>query len=93
MQFKLDHDYGWDDGLICGGTLDLAVAPLPGDEEFAHLLDDVDQRRDTRLRLRVTTDDGPVEYHLHLPPRERPRGCPASRSGIGASRIQSSRRH
>ena len=28
MSFKLDHDYGWDDGLICGGTLELAVGPL-----------------------------------------------------------------
>src|SRR2546426_12356426 len=21
LTFKLDHDYGWDDGLICGGTM------------------------------------------------------------------------
>jgi xanthine/CO dehydrogenase XdhC/CoxF family maturation factor len=26
LQFKLDRDYGWDDGLICGGTIDVAVA-------------------------------------------------------------------
>ena len=24
LRFKLDHDYGWDDGLICGGTIELA---------------------------------------------------------------------
>ena len=23
--FKLDHDLGWDDGLMCGGTMDVAV--------------------------------------------------------------------
>src|SRR4029078_4875653 len=25
MTFKLDHDYGWDDGLICGGTMHVYV--------------------------------------------------------------------
>lgn len=26
--FTLDHDYGWDDGLICGGRMSVLVAPL-----------------------------------------------------------------
>lgn len=25
LTFKLDHDYGWDDGLICGGAMDIYV--------------------------------------------------------------------
>ena len=25
FSFKLDHDLGWDDGLVCGGTMDVAV--------------------------------------------------------------------
>jgi xanthine dehydrogenase accessory factor len=25
LEFRLDHDYGWDDGLICGGVMDIAV--------------------------------------------------------------------
>src|ERR687883_1890431 len=29
--FQLDSDYGWDDGLICGGRMKIAVQPiLPG---------------------------------------------------------------
>src|SRR5947209_2795533 len=28
LNFKLDHDYGWDDGLICGGTMDIFVQVL-----------------------------------------------------------------
>ena len=29
--FDLDHDYGWDDGLICGGRVKILVQPaLPG---------------------------------------------------------------
>jgi xanthine dehydrogenase accessory factor len=30
LQFRLDHDYGWDDGLICGGTMDILVHMLAG---------------------------------------------------------------
>ncbi len=28
LDFLLNHDYGWDDGLICGGRMYVAVAPL-----------------------------------------------------------------
>lgn len=29
--FRLDHDYGWDDGLICGGRMTIVMQPLIGD--------------------------------------------------------------
>ncbi len=33
MTFQLDSDYGWDDGLICGGRMKMLVDPLrPGDD-------------------------------------------------------------
>lgn len=33
MSFQLDNDYGWDDGLICGGRMLVLVDPLrPGNE-------------------------------------------------------------
>ncbi|MBX3437330.1 MAG: XdhC family protein [Planctomycetaceae bacterium] len=28
LTFQLDHDYGWDDGLICGGRMTMLVHPL-----------------------------------------------------------------
>jgi xanthine dehydrogenase accessory factor len=28
--FQLDSDYGWDDGLICGGRMKIAVEPVTG---------------------------------------------------------------
>lgn len=28
LEFKLDHDYGWDDGLICGGVMQIAARHL-----------------------------------------------------------------
>jgi xanthine dehydrogenase accessory factor len=27
-RFQLDHDYGWDDGLICGGRMQILIEPL-----------------------------------------------------------------
>lgn len=33
LTFKLDSDYGWDDGLICGGRMKMLVDPIhPGDD-------------------------------------------------------------
>ena len=33
MSFQLDSDYGWDDGLICGGRMKMLVDPLrPGED-------------------------------------------------------------
>jgi xanthine dehydrogenase accessory factor len=28
LTFQLDHDYGWDDGLICGGRMTMLVDPV-----------------------------------------------------------------
>ena len=28
LSFQLDHDYGWDDGLICGGRMTMLVDPV-----------------------------------------------------------------
>jgi xanthine dehydrogenase accessory factor len=33
LSFQLDSDYGWDDGLICGGRMKMLVDPIrPGDD-------------------------------------------------------------
>jgi xanthine dehydrogenase accessory factor len=46
MTFQLDSDYGWDDGLICGGRMKMLVDPVrPGDDlsyfdEYARVLRD-----------------------------------------------------
>src|ERR671915_1116980 len=31
LTFCLDDDYGWDDGLICGGRMTILAQPLPAD--------------------------------------------------------------
>ena len=42
LSFNLDSDYGWDDGLICGGRMKMLVDPVRTDEDFGyyrHLID------------------------------------------------------
>lgn len=37
-RFQLDSNYGWDDGLICGGRMQILVVPLTGGPEQDYLL-------------------------------------------------------
>jgi xanthine dehydrogenase accessory factor len=71
LHFKLDHDYGWDDGLICGGSVELAVGPLPDADTLDRIADDIAARRETPLSIEVETDAGPMRYTAPIPPRER----------------------
>lgn len=36
LTFTLDHDYGWDDGLICGGRMSMLVDPLRSPADLAY---------------------------------------------------------
>jgi xanthine dehydrogenase accessory factor len=71
VEFTLDHDYGWDDGLICGGTLHLAIGPLPDVATLEQIVTAVEHRTPTNLSIVVDGDPKPVRYTLHMPPRER----------------------
>ncbi len=37
VQFQLDHDYGWDDGLICGGRMQILIQPIEDDSSRHYL--------------------------------------------------------
>ncbi len=69
--FILDHDYGWDDGLICGGTLHVAIGTLPEADELVAIEQGVRDRIETRLPIFVQTEGGHAHYDLHIPPRPR----------------------
>ena len=71
MRFTLDHDYGWDDGLICGGTIEVAAAPMPEVELLEQACRAIDAREATSVPIVVDTEDGPARYIVDLPPRER----------------------
>lgn len=71
LRFKLDHDYGWDDGLICGGTLDIAVAAPPGVERLEAIVAALDAGVGAALEVDVEAGPGRHRYVLHLPARDR----------------------
>ena len=33
-RFQLDSDYGWDDGLICGGRMQILIEPITGASDY-----------------------------------------------------------
>lgn len=69
LTFQLDHDYGWDDGLICGGTMKVAVQTLRGAADtaaFAAAAEDLAARRSAVVPLRVLHESKRHEYQLHI---------------------------
>ncbi len=38
VSFRLDHDYGWDDGLICGGRMDVMIWPIVSSTDRGHFV-------------------------------------------------------
>jgi xanthine dehydrogenase accessory factor len=54
LHFKLDHDYGWDDGLICGGTMEIFVQTLQSRtaaEPYAQVLRAIEDGRSAEIRF------------------------------------------
>ncbi len=44
--FQLDSDYGWDDGLICGGRMQILVEPVSAEGESRHYFRELANRAD-----------------------------------------------
>jgi xanthine dehydrogenase accessory factor len=71
LTFVLDHDYGWDDGLICGGRLDIAVVTLGQQHQLAPIQNAVEaiQRQETAgLPLQVPHEGKTLEYRINIEP-------------------------
>ncbi|MHC4401833.1 MAG: XdhC family protein [Planctomycetota bacterium] len=71
VRLVLDHDYGWDDGLICGGRLDVAVVcPTDASEAtpFREAADRIRRQQTAQLVLRVLDEGKRVEYRLNIEP-------------------------
>ncbi len=71
LSFNLDHDYGWDDGLICGGVMDILVHIVDGADQakpFAEIAEAVAAGRSAHLRLAVPGVARVYEEDLGPPP-------------------------
>ena len=72
--FDLDYDLATDDGLICGGHMDVAITVVSQPAEAEVLREAAERLRAgeaATLPLRVQATDGLVEYRVHLeaPPK------------------------
>ncbi len=71
LRFDLDRDYGWDDGLLCGGQMDVAVVSVFRADQaapFAHAAEELRARRRACVPLVVRREDRPEAYTLHIEP-------------------------
>jgi xanthine dehydrogenase accessory factor len=74
LTLTLDHDFGFDDGLICGGQMDVAISVIsqPGEvESFRQAADAIRNGGPATLPVYVQATDGPVEYRVQIeaPPK------------------------
>jgi len=69
LTFDLDRDYGWDDGLICGGHMQVAVLPIRTSEEarpFAEAAGQLEQGEAACVPLRIEHEGRTLNYRLHI---------------------------
>lgn len=85
LSFQLDHDYGWDDGLICGGGMDVAVMSVSlsqGRGMLRAAVDDIRAGRDAYLVLTVPIERQPQQYRINI--QHEPKLIIAGAGHIGA---------
>ena len=69
LHFELDNEYGWDDGLICGGNMTIAVMPVtrgPDLDAYRTALAAARQRQAASVPLIVEHEGQRLAYQLHL---------------------------
>src|SRR5688572_10910791 len=73
LTFRLDHDYGWDDGLICGGTMDIFVEVLgrADVERFQCVAHRLRDGHPAKLEIRYTAEGAERVYAGEIEPPAR----------------------
>ncbi len=68
--FALDSDFGYDDGMICGGQMDVAICPLKPTDDIEPYRSAANtlQTDPATFPVRITKDDRDVEYRIHVEP-------------------------
>jgi xanthine dehydrogenase accessory factor len=71
MSFVLDHDWGWDDGLICGGKMEIGVMPIGAGFDpapYRRALEAARRREPATFPLIVRHEGKTLEYRVRLDP-------------------------
>jgi xanthine dehydrogenase accessory factor len=75
LTFRLDHDYGWDDGLVCGGTMDVAVQIISSPDSaapFERILQTIEAGQTASLEIDVADEQmQSVKFEIPLSPSPR----------------------
>ncbi|MEK7756533.1 MAG: XdhC family protein [Planctomycetota bacterium] len=69
VTFALDHDFGYDDGMLCGGQMDVALAVYSRTEDTVAVADALRQLEcgfPAEIPLRLAGDAGNVEYCIRI---------------------------
>lgn len=68
VTFKLDADFGYDDGMICGGEMDVAICPLNPSDDLGSYLEAAGALESgaATIPIRVEHDEQLVEYRVRL---------------------------
>lgn len=69
LNFDLDNEYGWDDGLICGGNMTIAVMPITREtdlEAYRKALASARERQAASVPIVVEHEGQRLAYQLHL---------------------------
>lgn len=72
LTFQLNHDFGWDDGLVCGGTMEIAVERLDSPNTLAPLraaLQTLNAGEAATIEVAATDEAGKTEHFAReIPP-------------------------
>ena len=69
LDYLLDHDFGWDDGLICGGRMLVGVMPVTGGPNLTAIeqaLNDARENKPAAVPIIVTHEGKLREYRIKL---------------------------
>jgi xanthine dehydrogenase accessory factor len=69
LTFDLDRDYGWDDGLICGGAMEVTVQTISGTDEarrFLEAAETLDRGSAASLGIAVEHEGRMRRFQLHV---------------------------
>ncbi|MBI3037823.1 XdhC family protein [bacterium] len=69
VKLSLDHDFGWDDGLICGGTMTIAVTTIDRAESCDSIrkaLEDLQNYQPSTIPISVQEKGKSFEYKINI---------------------------
>jgi len=76
LDFVLDHDYGWDDGLICGGRMKVGVMPIgnlngapsagAAIEPLTRAVEQARRHEPTAFPICIAHEGKRLQYRVHL---------------------------